>query len=189
MSVQTAQKVVWKKYKVAVPQDSDRQTSSPLPGECVLTSAFQAGLDESIQPCGSGFIFYTWRKLLFLTLFKFTDSNRSRLWKAWQGTVQGKAVCCGTAPSQMLREPRLHHTDSREILFVTNACVTGFPFTYNAVFFMAIVLLLFCLIESLNAPNFLKLCIKSQWFQSLVVVWFSTVLLTMSSGTFECTYF
>lgn len=59
MSVQTAQKVVWKKYKVAVPQDSDRQTSSPLPGECMLTSAFKAGVDESIQPCGSVSISYT----------------------------------------------------------------------------------------------------------------------------------
>ena len=54
---------------------------------------------------GLFFIFYTWCKLLFLTLFKFADSNRSGLWKAWQETVQGKAVFCGAAPLQVLCEP------------------------------------------------------------------------------------
>lgn len=59
MSVQAAKKVVWKKYKVAVPQDTNRQTCSPPPGECALTYVFKAVVDKNIQPCGSGFIFYT----------------------------------------------------------------------------------------------------------------------------------
>lgn len=36
-----------------------------------------AVVDERIQPCGSVFIFYTWWKLLFLTLQKFIYSNRA----------------------------------------------------------------------------------------------------------------
>lgn len=43
MSVPTARKVMWKKYKVAVPQDTCRQTSSPALGECMLSYAFQTG--------------------------------------------------------------------------------------------------------------------------------------------------
>lgn len=51
-----------------------------------------------------------------------------------------------------------------------NACVVGFPFTYNSNFFMVEILLFFCLIECLNLPNFLKPCIKLWWFQHLVVL-------------------
>lgn len=42
MSVQTAKKVAWKKYKVAVPQDTDTQTCYPPLGECMFKCIFRA---------------------------------------------------------------------------------------------------------------------------------------------------
>lgn len=52
MSVQTGKKVVWKKYKVPVPQDTNRQTCCSLLGEYVLTSVSKAVVGERIQLCG-----------------------------------------------------------------------------------------------------------------------------------------
>jgi len=59
MSIQTAKKVVWKKFKVAAPPNTDRQTCYPLPGECTLTYVFKAMVDKRTQPCGSVLILYT----------------------------------------------------------------------------------------------------------------------------------
>lgn len=66
MSVQTAKKVAWKNYKVAVPWDTDKQTCYPPPGECTLTYVFKAVVDK-----GSGHVglFY----LLHLMQAAFLD--------------------------------------------------------------------------------------------------------------------
>lgn len=52
MSVQTGKKAVWKKYKVPVPQDTDRQTCYSLLGEYMLTRVSKAVVGKRIQPCG-----------------------------------------------------------------------------------------------------------------------------------------
>lgn len=47
MSVQTAKKAVWKKYKVAVPWDSAMQSCHPPLGKSVLKCIFTALLGKS----------------------------------------------------------------------------------------------------------------------------------------------
>lgn len=81
----------------------------------VLPRALKA--DERIQPCGSVFIFYTWWKLLLLTLQTFIYSNRAGRGRHGR-KQQGKAVFCGAAPLQVLCELWLRHTCSHKILLV-----------------------------------------------------------------------
>lgn len=71
------------------------------------------------------FIFYTWCKLLFLTLLKFADSNRGRLWKAWQEMLQLHCKCCVS--------PGCVTSAAADLL--GNACVVGCPSTYNMLTF------------------------------------------------------
>lgn len=52
MSVQTAKEVVWKKYRIAAPQDPDRQTCCPPPGEYVLTYHFKALVGKRVSHVG-----------------------------------------------------------------------------------------------------------------------------------------
>lgn len=47
MSVQTAKKAVWKKYKVAVPRDTAMQSCYPPLGKSVLKCIFKAVLGKS----------------------------------------------------------------------------------------------------------------------------------------------
>lgn len=47
MSVQTAKKTAWKKYKVAVPRDTAMQSCYPPLGKSVLKCIFKAVLGKS----------------------------------------------------------------------------------------------------------------------------------------------